>query len=67
MDPRFPFLLFAGANYYPDGGWHDFRGAYQTLESARAELDSLNKRLRAGLWAHVVDIRTENVVWDNAR
>lgn len=31
------YLLFAGDNYYPDGGWDDFLGAFDTpLEAAKA-------------------------------
>jgi len=28
------FLLFAGQNYYPDGGWHDFVKSFDTYEEA---------------------------------
>lgn len=28
------YLVFAGDNYYPQGGWHDFIGCYPTLELA---------------------------------
>ena len=27
-----PFLLFAGSNFYPSGGWQDFQGKLATLE-----------------------------------
>lgn len=30
------FLLFAYDTYYPSGGWNDFRGAFHTLEEAKA-------------------------------
>lgn len=26
------FMLFAGDNYYPNGGWDDLVGMYDTLE-----------------------------------
>lgn len=29
-----PILLFAGAQYYPNGGWGDFVGAFRSLEGA---------------------------------
>jgi hypothetical protein len=28
------FLLFAGDAYYPNSGWDDLRGNYDTLEEA---------------------------------
>lgn len=31
------FLLFAGASYYPRGGWNDFQGDFDTLEEAQAK------------------------------
>lgn len=43
------YLLFAGFNYYPCGGWDDFVGAYPTLEDARAGL-----RGRHVDWWHIV-------------
>ena len=30
------FLLFVGDNYYPSGGWADFKGAYSTVGEALA-------------------------------
>ncbi len=31
------FLLFAGSSYYPDGGWGDFIGHYDTEEEIKIE------------------------------
>ena len=31
------YLLFAGANYYPVGGWDDFIGPFLTLDEAKAK------------------------------
>ena len=28
------FLLFTGSNYYPSGGWSDYRDSYATREEA---------------------------------
>lgn len=50
------FLMFAGSNYYPAGGWDDFRGAFDTSEEAFAEA-----RWRFNMdfeWFHVVDTET---------
>ena len=30
------YLLFAGDNYYPGGGFNDYRGRFETLEDALA-------------------------------
>jgi hypothetical protein len=29
------FAVFAYDNYYPDGGWHDLKGLFETIEEAR--------------------------------
>lgn len=34
------YLVFAYDNYYPGGGWYDFKGAYDTFESAKLEADA---------------------------
>jgi hypothetical protein len=31
------YLVFAFDEYYPDGGWNDFRGDFDTLDEAQAE------------------------------
>lgn len=62
------YLVFAGKNYYPGGGWSDFRGAFDDLESAAAEAARLvlepkhdedawgnDGRLE---WSHCVDLVT---------
>ena len=43
------YLVFAGDNYYPAGGWQDFIGDFDDLDAA---LDTA--RLR-GDWSEVVD------------
>lgn len=35
------FLVFAGNHYYPAGGWRDFRGGFDDLDSAAAEAGRL--------------------------
>lgn len=32
-----PYLLFMGSRYYPNGGWEDFKGSYDSLEEALFE------------------------------
>ena len=48
------FLLFSGSNYYPRGGWSDFRGSYDTCEEALAA-----PRSESVDWWQVVDTETE--------
>ena len=47
------FLLFFGDDNCPYGGWHDLRGSYDTLQSARTVLLSCFYD-----WAHIVDLET---------
>lgn len=54
-----PFLLFEGDDYYPQGGWLDYAGAFETLEAAQA---AKSERKYEGGWAHVVDSRSGVVV-----
>ena len=46
------FLLFGGNAYYPNGGWHDFKGVFDTVEDAMEEDDAY--------WdfMHVIDAET---------
>ncbi|KKN40807.1 hypothetical protein LCGC14_0729490 [marine sediment metagenome] len=30
-----PYLVFIGENYYPPGGWQDFKDSFDTREEAR--------------------------------
>jgi hypothetical protein len=50
------FLAFAGDQYYPDGGWRDFRGSSDNFEEAV-------KLIKGRDWGHVVDGFTGEV-WD---
>lgn len=43
------FLLFAGYNFYPCGGWDDYQGKYDSLDNA-LEAAALGK----WDWWHVV-------------
>jgi hypothetical protein len=48
------YLVFAGPRYYPEGGWGDFRNAYDTLEEAIA-FSSLMPT--ADYWTHIIDLQ----------
>lgn len=52
------YLVFAGSNYYPAGGWNDYIGSADTAEDAgRAAIASHND------WWDVIDAETgENIV-----
>ena len=52
QDPK-RFLLFSGANYYPVGGWDDFKGAFDTVKEATDE-----GYRKGDDWFHVVDRET---------
>lgn len=45
-------LLFAGENYYPSGGWDDYRGSFDTIEDAKKWLQE--NISGSDLWAHIV-------------
>ncbi len=50
------FLLFYGDRYYPEGGWNDFKGAFDTLADALAAP-------RPGAdWFHIVDLHEQGIV-----
>lgn len=62
------YALFAGMRYYPDGGWEDFKGLFETIEDAQAfSRDSLNEKDEEFLvydWGQIVDLLTEKVVFE---
>lgn len=52
------YLLFVGDNYYPEGGWNDFRGAFDSIDDAiNYVLGLLNRD-----WWHIVDTHTIQIV-----
>ena len=62
------YWLFAGAQHYAAGGWHDRHGTYDTIAEAVAEGTrqrgfSWSARLQDVYeWWHVVDIATGEIV-----
>lgn len=59
------YLLFAGENYYPGGGWYDYRGSFDTAEEASQAGGALhNKRINGAWvdWWHVTDMLTGKCV-----
>ncbi len=51
------FLLFGGDLYYPSGGWKDFRGDFDNLESALHRAATLRID-----WWHIFDMETGQIV-----
>lgn len=51
------YLLFAGSHYYPNGGWEDFKGDFDSVEAAQAQVPPLLESIGAGYaWWHIVDV-----------
>lgn len=46
------FLLFAGNDYYPAGGWGDFKGDFDTQEEAEAFLANSTQKFD---WKQIID------------
>lgn len=55
------FILFAGDDYYPEGGAYDFKGAFKTLEEA-IEFHDPNEYNNCGGWANIFDLENEEIV-----
>jgi hypothetical protein len=57
------YILFMFDNrYYPEGGWEDFRGSYETLEEAR----NVWYQLRADNY-QIVDSKTMKMIECNGK
>jgi hypothetical protein len=55
------FLLFAGDDYYPCGGWSDLIGDHDTADDALSALMDLPIHTTSGQWAQIVDTVTGTV------
>lgn len=62
------YLLFAGAHYYPSGGWRDLIGDFDSLKTAISHGTELYQPWegmapeRKYDWYHVIDSETMNEV-----
>jgi hypothetical protein len=56
------YLVFKGPRFYPCGGWEDFAGSFVSLDDAISKAGE-GQSFVAG-WAHVVDLETEQIVWE---
>jgi len=54
------FFVFTGMEYYPHGGWEDFRGSASTIEEARSLAET--KSGGSDDWYHIVDASSLKVV-----
>ena len=52
------YLVFAGDTYYPNGGWDDIYGAYETSDEAVAAADEAHDQYD---WVQVIDIETASL------
>ena len=59
------FLVFAGLDYYPEGGWSDFIGAYDTLDEAKANCPEIDPFTID--WNQIVDLNTHKIVYEKSR
>ena len=46
-------MLFAGYDYYPSGGWEDFKGYFDSIEDAKNYL--LRIEMGHDSWMHIVE------------
>ena len=64
------FQLFAHDRYYPEGGWSDYRGSFNTLDEAKKKaitLTKLNGEEINDLEAHIVRDGKFITVWDGKK
>jgi hypothetical protein len=55
------YLLFAGDDYYPNGGAEDLQGQFETLEDAINAHDH-NKYRHYGGWANILNLDPLGIV-----
>ena len=56
------YLLFAGAEYYPEGGYLDYGGAFTTEASARRQFTKVQEYIGRQCFGHVYDKQTDTVI-----
>lgn len=54
------FLLFAGPSYYPEGGWNDFVGDFDTSLEAKIKA---NEFVSKDYWAHIFDTEEKSICY----
>ena len=59
------YLLFAGEDYYPDGGFKDFLGDFDSIDDAKLFLETNPKTNPTGLsidWWHIFSLKDARIV-----
>lgn len=58
------YLLFFGMDYYPAGGWSDFKGDFDTIEEADARFQQFEKSSSSlnGRWYQIIDTTNKLIV-----
>ena len=54
-------MLFIGDNYYPSGGWEDFKGYFETVDHAKEHVLKKDE----GQWCHIVE--NSKIKWTATR
>lgn len=52
------YIVFAGNEYYPQGGWHDYKGKRYSYEQA---LELATKVAFNNDWVQIVDLEEEKI------
>ena len=57
------YCVFGGPDYYPLGGWHDFRASHDTLQGAVRAAEELSTGDAASIdWWQIFDMDQRRVV-----
>lgn len=56
------FLLFNGYEYYPEGGFDDFSGSFETIEDAKQKHDEGKSDGDQFSWGHIVNSENFEIV-----
>lgn len=55
------YLLFTSDQYYPSGGWEDFKGGFDTIEAAKGAVPDAETCCGYDL-GHIVDTETQQII-----
>lgn len=56
------FLVFCGNEYYPNGGWNDYKGGFDSIEEAIEFCEKIMKDEHFD-WGQVVQQGASNEFW----
>lgn len=57
------YIVFAGSDYYPAGGWKDFKGAFNSIYEAKKFINA--EEFQGNDWWEIVDVTKQEVVERN--